>query len=104
MKQYYNQSAPRRDVKFKVGDYVYMQNSLTKNREPSIILEVCSEPRSYVVGTGNSILRRNEIFIQPRSNNLHVYQSMQPVLDVPRSETTEPSPVQTKNVINEVPV
>lgn len=94
-----------------VGEYVYLQNSLTGNWEPGIVVEVCVEPRSYMVDTGNSILRRNEIFIKPRSGNFNVYHGMNPVLGgsvvsllgtPPIENVNDEIPVD--NVINEIPI
>ncbi|KAE8745028.1 hypothetical protein FOCC_FOCC008340 [Frankliniella occidentalis] len=69
MEKYYNRSASQTVHKYLVNDYVYVQNPITKKWEADIILEICSEPRSYLVQTTSSNkLRRNSVFLQPRSN------------------------------------
>lgn len=66
-KQNYDPKSPRKEVEYSPSDYVFMQNPITKNWEPGMIVECCEEPRSYLVqneGT-NRVVRRNEIFLKP---------------------------------------
>ncbi|KAJ1525507.1 hypothetical protein ONE63_010315 [Megalurothrips usitatus] len=69
MQQNYNKSAKRKDVSYDVGDYVYVLNVLTNVWEPGIIMQICKEPRSYIVQTTGSALRRNSSMIKPRKND-----------------------------------
>ncbi|KAE8737878.1 hypothetical protein FOCC_FOCC016658 [Frankliniella occidentalis] len=68
MAQYYNRTANNKEINYSIGDYVYTRNVLTNEWEPAIVVDICDEPRSYMVQTNGNPLRRNTTFIKPRSN------------------------------------
>ncbi|KAE8743454.1 hypothetical protein FOCC_FOCC010944, partial [Frankliniella occidentalis] len=48
-KENYDPTFPRKAIEYSPSDYVFMQNPITKNWEPGMIVECCEEPRSYLV-------------------------------------------------------
>lgn len=106
MAKNYNKSATKKEVKFKVGDYVFVQNVLTKKWEPGIVLECLKEPRSYLVQVGNGHYRRNMCMIKPRYDinivndcttfDFNVYELYKQVFAEPVVPIVIPEPVVNK--------
>ncbi|KAK3918015.1 hypothetical protein KUF71_000853 [Frankliniella fusca] len=68
-KAYYDSSANAKEIQYSPSDYVFIKNPLTGKWEPGMVINVCAEPRSYLVKTNssNNVLRRNCTFLKPRS-------------------------------------
>ncbi|KAK3927232.1 hypothetical protein KUF71_015538 [Frankliniella fusca] len=98
-KDQYDKSANRKEIEFSPSDYVFMQNPLTHIWEPGIIMEKCTEPRSYLVkhtGTSN-IVRRNVKHLKHNKSQLKSpVPYCTPVFMLPASETNVP-------ILNEIP-
>ncbi|KAK3920482.1 hypothetical protein KUF71_009753 [Frankliniella fusca] len=99
-KKYYDCVKPRKEIEYHPSDYVFMQNPITKNWEPGMVVESCDEPRSYMVkneGT-SKIVRRNEIFLKPRSAT--VFKSHTPVYMLPSRNQLVPQQEIQNDLLN----
>ncbi|XP_052130313.1 uncharacterized protein K02A2.6-like [Frankliniella occidentalis] len=100
-KMHYDKTAVGTEIEFSPSDYVFVKNPLTSVWEPGIVVEVCSEPRSYMVKTNfsSNIVRRNSTFLKPRNVKAPV---RTPVYLLPGYNNVEPANVEIPNL--EIPV
>jgi len=78
LKENYDKSAVRKDISFNVSEKVFVQNPITKHWETGLVLEICDEPRSYIVQTNSSKVRRNVKCLKPNHTQSDVSFSMLP--------------------------
>ncbi|KAE8742071.1 hypothetical protein FOCC_FOCC012398 [Frankliniella occidentalis] len=71
-KNFYDKTAQAKEKEFSPSDYVFVKNPRTTKWEPGIVIDVCEEPRSYLVKTNssNNVIRRNCVFLKPRNVNV----------------------------------
>jgi hypothetical protein len=98
MKSCYDRTAHRSEVMFSVGDKVFVQNPLSKIWEPGIVLDVCDEPRSYIVQNNSSNIRRNVKFLKPNLSELNVSLSTLPFYLMYNSLTCNEVPVHSDDI------
>lgn len=89
----YDRSTVRKDVDFNVSDKVLVQNPISKYWETGLVLNTCEEPRSYIVQTNSSKLRRNVKFLKPNQTEANVTLSLLPAYTLYHTSSPQSKPV-----------
>ncbi|KAK3925909.1 hypothetical protein KUF71_014158, partial [Frankliniella fusca] len=98
-KDHYDKSSNRKEIEFNPSDYVFMQNPLTHIWEPGIIMEKCTEPRSYLSQPKSPVPYCTPVFMLPAS------ETNVPILnEIPHNDLDQDLNQNLQNNVNEITV